>query len=384
MKVMHIASFGGNIGDILNHYGFYKTIGTRIGIDYSEKVEVRRFYKNASPNEKLTFSSKFLREVNEYDVLIIGGGGFFDARWPYSHTGTTIDFSDDFISGIKIPVIVNAMGYHEFYSQTDQEVQKLFGQFVRKVIDKGWFLSLRNDGSFARFRRRYGSLGENKILCVPDNGFFALDKAVVQAAAIRRREKVIGLCITNDLFCSEYNGNLTADSFNEKIVNVIATLSEQNQIVLFAHTPDDIVTIGYLFQKLSSSCKRYNIVVAPFNPNGETPFIELAQYYQACDCIIGMRFHSLILALQLHKPTIALSGHAQIEDFFQDLGLSDYCVCLNNTDFDKKLIRLLNMALDYRTVLSTMIRDIHDSLCKKNSEYAERIAEYLTTFNIKK
>ena len=102
MNVIHLASFGGNYGDVLNHQGFYNTVGKKLGFDHINQIEVRRFYKNASPCEKLLFNDDFVKEVNKHDLFVVGGGGFFDAKWEYSNTGTTIDFNDSFIDGIKI------------------------------------------------------------------------------------------------------------------------------------------------------------------------------------------------------------------------------------------------------------------------------------------
>ena len=73
MKIMHIASFQGNCGDILSHSGFYnllKKILPNENIDVTQ-IEMRDFYRNSQLRK---FDNTFLNEVNTYDLLVIGGG----------------------------------------------------------------------------------------------------------------------------------------------------------------------------------------------------------------------------------------------------------------------------------------------------------------------
>ena len=74
-KVAHIASFKGNIGDILNHEGFYYSFDDILSNAIIDKFEIRRFYLNAS--DRLYFDSSFAKKLNSYDLIILGGGGFF-------------------------------------------------------------------------------------------------------------------------------------------------------------------------------------------------------------------------------------------------------------------------------------------------------------------
>lgn len=376
MNVLHLASFGGNYGDILNHQGFYKTIGEALRFDNVKRIEIRRFYKNASENERLFFNEDFANEINAHDLFVIGGGGFFDAKWAYSSTGTTIDMNDTFIDSIKIPVIVNGMGYHEYFEETTPEICKKFISFIEKVVKKGWFISFRNDGSLKRFQDRYKNKFDNYIIEVPDNGFFGVDKETIKDNPIIKEKTTIGLCITNDLFTKDYNGKLTTGNFNKKIINVLIELSEQYQLMLFAHTPDDVSRIGDIFNNLPNSVKRYNIVISPYCPYGENSVYEMARYYNACDIIVGMRFHSLIMGLQLRKPTIALANHAQIGDFFEGLGLEQYRILLNNNSFDKQLIHKIREVLNDDGTIQN-IEVILNRIKVQNQKYKNRLLDFI-------
>lgn len=377
MNIIHLASFGGNFGDVLNHQGFYNTVGKALCFNAVKQIEVRRFYKNASIEERLYFNDDFVNEVNKYDLFVVGGGGFFDAKWSYSNSGTTIDFSDSFIDGIKIPVMINGMGYHEFYEDTTSEVCNKFQRFIEKIIQKGWFISFRNDGSLNRFRNRYGNLYDNNIISVPDNGFFGVIPSEVNPVKLPGEcNKTIGLCLTNDLFTKAYNGVIDTESFNTIILEVLKKLSEDYNIVLFTHTPDDVVRVGRYFESLPNSIKRYKVVICPYTPNGPVSITEMSRYYMACDVIVGMRFHSLIMGLQLGKPTIALANHSQIGDFYQELGLEDYRVILNNKQFDKQLYSLIELVQNDDIVCQN-INNVLNRVRRQNEDYQNRIINFI-------
>ena len=376
MRVLHLASFGGNFGDVLNHQGFYNTIGKALDFDSIKQIEVRRFYRNASEKERLYFNDEFIKEINEHDLFVLGGGGFFDARWSYSNTGTTIDFSDSFIDGIKVPVVINAMGYHEFFNDTTSEICEKFEVFINKIIKKGWFISFRNDGSLKRFQNRYGGRYNNSIISVPDNGFFGVDKNSVLDTLYADNRKSIGFCITNDLFTRDFNGELNTESFNERIVGILEELTEIYRVILFAHTPDDITLVGRLFNKLPDSVKRYNLLICPYCPNGVGSIKEMSRYYSACDVIVGMRFHSLILGLQLGRPTIAMANHPQICGLYEEIGLENYIVPLNSYSFSQSLYDKLNRIQNNR-IIKVRISKTLEALKEQNLFYISRVKDFL-------
>ena len=351
MRIIHIASHKGNIGDIFNHAGFYQYLDKIFDKKYSiEKIELRDFYYSAK--NKKNFDKVFADYINTFDLCIIGGGGFFDAQWDNSQTGTTLDFSVDFINSVKIPVIVNAMGYHEYPDKTNEIICQKFNNFLNKILDKSnWLVSVRNDGSFERIEKRYKNIALNKILKVPDNAFFTILQPPRLFNPIQRESGVIGICVTNDLFSKYYNGNIKTTDFNRIIANFVNNQAKcQRKIIFFPHTPDDINTINEVLRYVDGYTKRNQIVIAPFEASDIQSVYNLAEYYKRCDFIIGMRFHSIIMGINLNIPTIALAGHQQIEGLFSELNLSDFCIKVNKTDIDEKLNVIINNLLNDNSI----------------------------------
>ena len=52
MKILHIASFRGNIGDNASHLGFYSILDQVIKNYSVERIEMRKFYKNYNGDDK--------------------------------------------------------------------------------------------------------------------------------------------------------------------------------------------------------------------------------------------------------------------------------------------------------------------------------------------
>lgn len=339
-KILHLASFQGNVGDILNHQGFYSTYGHLFGEYQVTKIEIRDFY--ASAEKQRRFDDAFADYVNEFDLFIIGGGGFFDAKWTYSHTGTTIDMSEQFIDSIKIPVLINGIGYHENPDMKEFEVYDRFEHFIRSIANRpNWLVTLRNDGSLERITSRYGVIPN--VHKVPDSGFLGLQQT--KNFNFNNESEYIGLCITNESFSKTYNKEITVEAFNKKIAEVLVELSKRYVIVLFSHTPQDIDVISKLFNYLPSHVKRNRIITTPYTAIGEESLMLLRPYYEKCKCIVGMRFHSVIMALQLGLPIIALAGHTQIEALMTDLNLTDKCIRVHDDNYPKEIMRQIEISL---------------------------------------
>ncbi len=341
-KIMHIASFKGNAGDIVNHEGFYKILKDVLIEEFTvNQIEVREFYRNSL---KRKFDNEFLSEINSYDLLILGGGAFFDARWIESKTGTTFDMDNEFIDGIKIPVLVNAMGYLETLesSEDNSEVYKLFEKFLTYITSKeNWLVTVRNDESFKRIEDRYTKSLSSKITKVADNGLFYTDKIPT-----KKNDKVntIGLNITNDLFSKSFNNDMTTDKFNDAISNYITKLIDENKnLILFAHAPQDLNTINIIMSKIGAEKFREKITVAPYRPSDVFGVDELIKYYKMCDIVIAMRFHANILALQLGIPTVGLSGHNQIKALYNELALEEYFIKVDSDDFINKVMNTIEL-----------------------------------------
>ena len=383
MKIAHIASHRGNVGDILNHTAFYSNILSKITDVEIERVELRDFYFNAV--DRKIFNKKYAEYLNNYDLVIFGGGGFFDVQWNNSNTGTTLDLSEEFIDGLKTKVLVNGMGYHEYPGITQKCLCDKYKRFIDTVRMKpNWLLTYRNDGSYARMKRRFGEAFVKGLIEIPDNAFYyGLDICDDSTHCLSHRPdngegiSTVGMCITNDLFSEEYNNGISEDAFNKYISDVINTMFDIGyRVKMLPHTPADIELLRSIFERIKNEHKRKSITVGMLDCNGNNAVEHLRRNYDECDCVIGMRFHSCIMGLNRRIPTIGLAGHEQIQGLFNEIGLSEYLIKIDNLEFKDRLICLINNMIAGKEIVEKY-KKIYDQIFERKERYIYLLKSFI-------
>lgn len=372
MKILQIASFTGNIGDLVNHHGFYESMG--IDGNNIEKMEMREFYNNYS-GEKRFFDATLAHKINEYDLLVLGGGGFFDVLWDNSSTGTTFDMSEEFVDLLKIPVVVNAMGV--FTEQNKDKANEKFGRFLSIIAQKdNWFVSIRNDGSRKRIKQICKSVNLDKIITVPDNGFVETD--VIDRKVIADT-KVVGINLTDELKDLCYTDGTDINSFYEKMKRCILKLIQDGMTVCFLlHTPQDYEALYKMMELIGREWFRKNIVIAPYLPydRGES-LSEFIKYYRTCDVVVGMRFHSNVLSIANNIPVVGLAIHNQIEDLYEENNLLSHCIRVGSKDWDVLLYnQIMNILYSPKDYLDSQKR-VHSIICQQHDEYISTLKSWI-------
>ena len=125
LNIVHLASFKGNIGDLFSHSGLKFILDKVLFKKYSiKKLEWREFYKKNTGNKK-NFDNEFVRKINKFDLLIVGGGGYFDTSISESKTGTYFDISKSCYDKINIPVIFSSIGAIPFKKTKKKKFNKI-------------------------------------------------------------------------------------------------------------------------------------------------------------------------------------------------------------------------------------------------------------------
>jgi len=388
MRVIHLMSFCGNIGDVFSWSSFHEllTETCRTNVEF-HCVEIRDFYRNC---QKRRFDAEFLEEINKYDLFVIGGGLFFDVRWDYSHTGTTLDFSNSFIEGLRIPVILNGLGYMEPSKVLESDpVQKSnfvkFERFIRNISNRSnWFISIRNDGSFERINKRFGNDFAALFYVVPDNGFF-YSKGIAKHEFNNANIQTIGFSIANDSFTVDDAAVASVNKLNEAIARVVkALLIQGKRVIFFTHIPHDIEAVYHVLKCIGAESFRKNVVLAPFNPNGNIAAKELTSYYLACDAVVAMRLHSNIIALQNVIPTVALVAQGvvsgeRIKSIHSVFKLDDNIIYTDSKDvsLDEKLLNKLHQLLADPKDFAERVSMAMERLAQQRQNYINDLRVFL-------
>lgn len=369
MKILHIASFKGNVGDVVNHNGFYDACN----IDENDvtQLEMRRFYRNVND---LHFDDDLVKYINSFDRLILGGGAYFDIRYAESQNGTTLDMSDEFIEKINIPVLVNAIGVDVDWD--NEPALDKFRRFFTKICTaENWKITLRNDGSKKRLLKIMGTDDNNakNIKVVPDNGYiFNHNDYDLKFRGL------IGLSITNDLFSESFNGSTTTGTFNQVIVEICNHLLDMGKnIIFFIHAPQDIETFYKIYSKLDKTYFRSRINIAPYDVSSVDGARRLDECYRKCEFVIAMRFHGNVLAIKNNIPVIGLAGHEQISGMYEELGLFNQCVIVNPNVKDGLLKAIYRLCSTERMEVIWREQNTMDNIMDEHEKYSKFVNQWL-------
>lgn len=345
MKIIHLGPFSGNMGDLFSYSSFQKNFRRCVQEEVEfQNVNIRDFYFNC---RKRQFDSNLVREINASDMFVIGGGQYLDVKWDDSATGTTLNFDKKFIDSIRVPVLINSIGYTEpeiGTMQSEQSVYNKFREFITYIAQKpNWLITVRNDGSYGRMLNRFGAEILSMVHEVPDNGLYFDENAIPYK--FDYEQKTIGIQLTDYMFTMD--NVIDLELFYSQIGKVINKyISQGCRIVFFPHVPQDLVTITKVLRALRDNDIRNNVVVAPYNALDLNAARVIVGMYRACDLCIAMRFHANVIAIRNEIPTIALcvkglGAHRRITGLYEWLGLNETIIesneidCIYNMIFEK-------------------------------------------------
>ena len=187
----------------------------------------------------------------------------------------------------------------------------------------------------------------------PDLGFYL--KPSVKSGKTYLEEKGIPLnkkqCIAITLRPYRFDGEANADELYESYLNEIKKMVEQflkddMSVTLLAHTigpsahEDDTIPLLEIFNRINKS---ENLI---FLNDRDLNSEDVEKIYSYFDLVIGTRFHSVIFALNVNTPAIAIAyGGNKAVGIMNDMDLSEFVVPIENPDADL-LVELAHKALN--------------------------------------
>lgn len=371
MKILHVASFYGNIGDNASHLGLY-TILRRIIGEYSvDQMEMRDFYKNRPLPERRRFDREFAERANGYDLLIFGGGGFLDYWVENSASGTTIDMTIEDLARIKVPTLFASMGSHPHKPVPAGNVEK-FKAFLGAICEKrNMRLLPRNDGSIDRIEAILGTPKASQCKEILDNGFFFEPGETGRYTGVEPG-KYIAWNITTDQL--QMNKNLqqqdAAENFYRNIASAVVTLAASSNLahVFVPHIGADITAISRLLGYLPDDLVRRRIFVAPYG-QGDAAARFAFNIYRQSHVSIGTRFHTNVCSIAMGVNTIGLGVLDRIKYLYDYFGTQDRCIDVTE-DFAQKLADTVANPYPREAVMHALGKRKEESI----ATYAEAIS----------
>jgi polysaccharide pyruvyl transferase WcaK-like protein len=333
LNVLHLASFAGNIGDLANHSGARRNLSKQLGFELEfTDLEIREFYW-----KQRSFDDAFVDYANSFDLLIIGGGNYFELWVDHSATGTSIDITPERLGGLKVPTLFFALGVDTGQGYTVQSAQR-FNEFMLTVLERrNFFACVRNDGSTKALREVLGDETTAHIPTMPDGGFFADPEGCRQAEGNSDR---IGINIAGDMLERRFDRGLTTEDFLRELADSCRALMDAKsdlRIDLMPHIWRDSVLITQLLPMIPDSYLRRRVAVGRLEP-GETGLAGFLHSYRSFDLVLGMRFHANVCPIGMGVPARGLLNYPQVGHLYEEMDMSDRLIDVRNAGFGNALV----------------------------------------------
>ncbi|MFO1249455.1 MAG: polysaccharide pyruvyl transferase family protein [Alphaproteobacteria bacterium] len=371
MKILHVASFRGNIGDNANHAGFRPWFETLLGKapEWIE-FEIRDVYRKTS-----AFDAAFAEQANAADLVVIGGGNYFELWVKDSPTGTSISIPDEVMASIKTHIFINALGVDDAQGHTDETLGR-FRTFLGKLLASDQYLvSVRNDGAMAALKAHAGTLPLEKVLHLPDGGFFA----PYPRPAAKSDGPLIGINLAGDMLDQRFPGEgaHTYDTFLQEMANTLAEIWRQRpatRFILFPHIFRDLTVYADLLARLPDQLRRDRVRVAPYDSGAQAAQDAFGEY-ATCDAILGMRFHANVVPIGLGVPTIGLWCYDQVARLYRELETPEGALDVSRPGFGAALRTRIAAILDTGENQTGAMRAL---VARQRAAAAEKISAWMT------
>jgi polysaccharide pyruvyl transferase WcaK-like protein len=327
-RVLHIASHEINVGDgalIDGIRGQLDAVADR-PIDY-QPLDVVPLGSGAA-----AFDPAILAD---YDLVLIGGGGTIDGSVNHTESGMALPLGGAAIRQSPTPLAFVAIGYNLFPGQTLHCRGPLI-DLLDACRQRGFPFSVRNDSSHERLVEAVGDAARD-VVEVPDPGFFIRpDRSYVVPQMTGRRPTVLLQLAGDNLErrlgaapCRRWfarRPERTRRGFVDQIADLIAWLVTQRhaEVVLAPHITRDLRLTAEVIDRLPMSLARPHVRVLGVPHPSHAP--QFFQAYAEADLVIGMRGHSVICAVGLRVPCVAISTHAKVAGFMRKCELSRWSI----------------------------------------------------------
>jgi len=279
---------------------------------------------------------KGLMRLRRTDMLIIPGTGLLTDAYGLLSWGPYNMFKWSLIAKIcRCKLLFVSVGAGPIYGALGR-------CFVKSALSLADFRSYR-ENSTMQYLKGIGFRADNDQV-YPDL-VFSLPEAVIPHQDTKKsRRSVVGLGLMGDAgkYSVSRPSNEIYRAYLENLVRVVRwLLAHEHDVRLLIGDLDDVRATqefrGLLGERLSV-CDQGHIIDEPvFSVEG------LLSQIAATDIVVATRFHNVLLALLCNKPVISISFHHKCESLMSAVGLSAYCLDINDLKADKLIEKFCDL-----------------------------------------
>lgn len=292
--------------------------------DYFDERAGRSKWRKIHAHKPVT--KKVIDRINASDGLVIGGGGLFlvDTNLE-SKSGWQWGIAVDDLKKIEVPISVFAVGYNKFRGQS--EFPSVFRDSMNELVSRADFFGLRNNGSIEAVKSYLDPSLQDKVQYQPClTTFLRLVYPDLFLTNVCRKD-VIAVNIAFDRPQLRFGDDLAATM--KKLCSILLRLSENHQIELVSHAPEDEKFLAYANDE---GVKFKHVQMY------RKPGVKLIEYYRDVPITIGMRGHAQMIPFGCGNAIISLVSHNKLRWFLEDNGIDEFAVELNCSDLEGELL----------------------------------------------
>ena len=106
-------------------------------------------------------------------------------------------------------------------------------------------------------------------------------------------------------------------------------------------------------------------------PMAVSSLADVMQALAPVGSVVAMRYHNVVGALKLCKPTIALSYAPKHEALMSDFGLSEFCLQVRSTSTSQLVARFTDLVRRSEEVSGILAEHLSDSVSRLDTQFAE-------------
>jgi polysaccharide pyruvyl transferase WcaK-like protein len=292
------------------------------------------------------------------DMLVIPGTGLLTDAYGLKSWGPYNMFKWSLMAKIcRCKLLFVSVGAGPIYSALGR-------WFVKSALSWADFRSYR-DNSTLQYLKSIGFSADNDRV-YPDLAFSLPEAVTLHQHSNKSRRTVVGLGLME--YAGKYSisrpSNEVYLAYLENLVGFARWLLAQgNNVRLLFGDRQDLETIQEFRGLLTAQLSAYDNAHIIHEPIFSVE--DLLSQIAATDVVIATRFHNVLLALLCDKPVIAISFHHKCESLMSAMGLSAYCLDINDLKADgliEKFCDLKTNATKLKPLTREKIREFREAL----------------------
>jgi polysaccharide pyruvyl transferase WcaK-like protein len=376
MKILHLASFEGNLGDNANIESIQAALRRGLGGIEFTRLEMREFHWR-----QRHFDKDFAALANAHDLVVIGGGNYFEVWVEHSCSGMTVDIPFEILTDIQPPILFYGLGFDPSmgYSESTLAKSRAYFEYLLAAPDR-YLVTVRNDGSREELARLHGAMLAERIPEVPDGGFFIATPPQSQPW-LPPGVSYLAINLAGDMLELRHPGgqSLTPDQFCDEFAAALTRLAERHPglaLVFVPHIFRDLALIAAVIERLADPLRRRRVYVAPYT-HGSGPHEAVFGLYAGAAAALGVRFHANVCPIALGVPTIGLVNYPQIAALYRKLGIPERAVDIRMAGFGERLITATDGVLAHPDFAVGQNRVITEATGQLLDDFLQRLGAWL-------